>query len=358
VPVIDVDVHEMFNSLQDLLPHLDEPWRSRIEPVDGWQGMTFPYSWPLINGFARADAAPPGGGAAGSDYETMKRQLLDEHDVEHALLAGLFYPTEMEVQPQFASALACAYNDWVTENWLDRDARFAGSICVAAQEPHVAAEEIDRRAADPRFVQVILPVISHDVLGRDFYHPVFEAAARNGLVVAFHQDCTLRTAVGLPPYYVEWHTTIPQGWQSQLVGLIAHGVFEKFPDLRVVLLESGWSWLPSLMWRFDHNYRSLRREIPWVKSMPSTTIRENVRVATQPMEFPENPDHLYQMFEMVGTDEFLMFSSDYPHWDFDPPERVLPAVFPKEVRQKILYDNAKNHYRLGERPRAVGPKDG
>ena len=52
------------------------------------------------------------------------------------------------------------------------------------------------------------------------------------------------------------------------------------------------------------------------------------------------------MFEMIGSDEFLTFATDYPHWDFDSPEKAIPRTFPKDVWQKILYDNAKAFYRL------------
>jgi hypothetical protein len=61
---------------------------------------------------------------------------------------------------------------------------------------------------------------------------------------------------------------------------------------------------------------------------PSEHIRSNVRFTSQPMEFSDDPRHIHQLFEMVGADEFRMFSSDYPHWGFDNPERAIPASFP------------------------------
>ena len=142
-----------------------------------------------------------------------------------------------------------------------------------------------------------MPASSRYVCGSPFYHPIFEAAVRNNLNIAMHQSYATETAVGLLPYYIEWHTAITQAWQCQLIGLVSHGVFDKYPDLRVSLLESSWTWMPSLMWRFDYNYDSTRREIPWVKRTPSEYIRDHVRISTQPMEYPDNPDHLYQMFE-------------------------------------------------------------
>lgn len=344
-PVIDADVHEELQSVSELVSYLKEPWRNRVAVADGWHGINrFPYSYPQISGVAMADAAMACGAPAGSSYEAMKEQLLDRYNIERAILVSGFHPTDMRVQPEFATALASAYNDWLVDNWLDKDVRLAGSVTVAAQDPWGAAREIDRLGSDPRFVQVVLPASSRDVFGREFYGPIFEAAVRNDLTVGFHQSNATETAVGLPPYYIEWHTSICQAWQSQLVGLVCHGVFDKFPELRVAMIESSWTWVPSTMWRLDHNYRSLRREVPWVKRMPSEYIREQVRFTTQPMEYPEDPKHLYQMFEMIGSDDFLIFSTDYPHWDFDDPRHVFPSTFPKDLRKRILADNARNFY--------------
>ncbi|MEU8606951.1 amidohydrolase family protein [Actinoplanes sp. NPDC048791] len=345
--LIDTDVHEMIGGAE-FLDYIDEPFRSRIHP-DNWMGISIPYSWPTTGGLARPDAIPQSGLRAGSDYRLMREQHLDAYDVDYAVLTGLMYPGEWRTQPDFAVALARGYNDWVIAEWLAKDQRFLGSIHVAAQSPQEAADEIDRLGSHPQMVQVMLPVVSHDTFGREFYHPVYEAAVRNNLAVAFHQGANVQTAVGLPPYYVEWHTAICQAWQSQLISLVIGGVLEKFPDLRVAMVESSWTWLPHLLWRFDHNFRSLRREVPWVKRLPSEYIREQVKFTTQPMEVVDNPSHLYQMFDMVGNDEFLMFSSDYPHWDFDSPEHSLPSTFPADLRRKIMYENAAKFYRLEDR---------
>lgn len=344
--IIDVDVHESLRSLHELIPYLVEPYRSRVAVPDGFTPPSFPYAYPMINGVAMADAVQEDGDPAGSSYEQMREQLLDKYDIAHAILAGGFYPGDMRVQPGMASALASAYNDWLIENWLARDGRFLGSVCIAPQDPVAAAREIDRVGAHPQMVQVMIPVLPYDAVGREPYHPIFEAAVRNDLVIGFHQSNTTATSIGYPELYIEWHTAIVQNWQSQLIGLVAHGVFDKFPDLRVVLVEAGWSWIPALLWRFDYNFRSLRRDTPWVKRLPSEHIRDNVRATTQPMEYPENPHHVYQMFEMLGSDEFLLFSTDYPHWDFDSPHQAIPRTFPKELRQKILFENARKFYRL------------
>jgi predicted TIM-barrel fold metal-dependent hydrolase len=250
------------------------------------------------------------------------------------------------VQPEFATALASAYNDWQLDKWLKKDDRLLGSIAVAAQDPISAASEIERLGAHRQYVQVQLPASSRDVLARSFYHPIYEAAEKYGLVIAFHQSGLTTPAVGTPPYYVEWHTTIPQAWQSQLAGLIFHGVFEKYPKLRVVMVEGGWTWLPSFIWRADYNYMSCRREVPWLQRKPSEYVRNSVYLTTQPMDYVDSPEAIHTMYQLIGRENALLFSSDYPHWDFDAPLRALPPTLSASARQAIMYENAMNVYSL------------
>ena len=135
-------------------------------------------------------------------------------------------------------------------------------------------------------------------------------------------------------------------FQSQLLSLIAEGVFDQFPGLRVALIEGGWTWLPSLMWRFDKEWKGLRREIPWVRRPPSEYIREHVRLTLQPLDAPPDPAQLLQVVEQLGSDELLMFSTDYPHWHFDAPEEALPAGLPDGLLRQLLSENARGFYRL------------
>ena len=104
--------------------------------------------------------------------------------------------------------------------------------------------------------------------------------------------------------------------------MIIEGLFEQFPDLKVVLIEAGFGWLPALGWRLDST-GSGWREVPHLKRAPSEYIREHFWVSTQPMEEPEHPDHLIDAMRWIGCDRIL-FASDYPHWDFDDPVLALP----------------------------------
>lgn len=87
-------------------------------------------------------------------------------------------------------------------------------------------------------------------------------------------------------------------------------------------------------------------EAPWLDRRPSDVIRQHIRLTTQPIEEPDDPAHLRQVIEHMGSDNLLLFATDYPHWDFDSPARALPASLPQSLRQKILMGNAIDFYRL------------
>jgi predicted TIM-barrel fold metal-dependent hydrolase len=114
----------------------------------------------------------------------------------------------------------------------------------------------------------------------------------------------------------------------------------------VVLLESGCTWLPSLMWRFDKEWKGLRREVPWVRRPPSDYIREHVRLTLQPFDAPPQPNHLLRLVDRLGSEEMLLYSSDYPHWHDDTPEPRLPEIPTAGLAAKIMYENARALYQL------------
>ena len=66
-------------------------------------------------------------------------------------------------------------------------------------------------------------------------------------------------------------------------------MFVEVPRLKVVLMESGVTWLPAWMWRANKTWRGIRAEVPWLEKSPADYAREHVRLTVQPFDAPPAP---------------------------------------------------------------------
>jgi predicted TIM-barrel fold metal-dependent hydrolase len=359
--IADVDVHEGLRSFADLKPYLADEWHMYLNR-DSMGRMPAKHAYLNPTNGTSMELVHPDGTSDDWYPERMREQLIDGMGISIAFLVGVV-PGALTGMPQtkFAAAAATAYNDWLIDKWLSFDDRFKGSVGVAAQEPLLAAREVDRVGGHPSMVQVNLPITPPLVpWGHEMFHPIWEAAVRNNLRVSFHVGTPtgvqgMPWASGWPATYMELRSGFLQHFQSAMISMVCNGVFEKYPELRVVQLEGGFSWVPSVMWKMDQSWRDVRREVPWLKRRPSDYVRDHFRFGTQPFEEPDNPAHLLQIIDMLGSDEMLMFSTDYPHWDFDAPGPALPPSLPASLRQKILWDNARDFYGLADPLPSVQP---
>jgi uncharacterized protein len=352
-PVVDCDVHEALGSIGELEPRLEDRWRRYFRECR-FAGLPRDPYVATAHGGMRADAWPADGGPAGSSYDVLQRQLFEASGIDYAILTGSFFRVSAMPQVEFATALASAYNDWLVETWLDRDARLRGSIQVALQDPEAAAREIDRIGQHPRVVQVLFPQAADRAFGHPSFDPVYRAAVRNELLVAIHPSGATGTfpaptpTGSWPSTYMEYHAAFALPYQAQLASLICEGTFVKFPELRVVMLEAGFAWVPHVLWSLDTHWRSLQMEVPWLTRRPSEYVREHVMLGTQPIILPDDPAQFVQLLEMIDGAETLLFASDYPHWDFDSPQRFLPRQVDAHTRRRLLGLNALELYGLPE----------
>lgn len=349
--LIDCDVHNVVPSEAALRPYLSARWRAYSDKVGTRTYLPYVggFHYPKVSrGAARLDAWSPQGHAPGTDLDFMRKQLLDEYDIDRAVLNCLYRAPE-ERNEEYGAALASAVNDWQIEHWLEPEQRLRASVLVPFESPDLAVAEIKRCSQHPGFVQVLLYPRTKEPLGKRKYWPIYETAAEHGLPVGIHFATSTPnpiTSGGWPSFYIEDHTAMSVSFQAQLTSLIMEGVFDRFPELRVVLIEGGFAWIPALLQRLDDLYERVGDEVPALARRPSDYLLDDrIKVTTQPMEEPERPRDLIRLIEQVG-EKTLMFSTDYPHWDFDNPNRAFQVRLPSGMERRVMCDNAREFYRL------------
>jgi predicted TIM-barrel fold metal-dependent hydrolase len=316
----------------------------------------FPYRRPAGD---KLPDSRPSGGPPGSNVDLLLSQAADAHGVERVVLSHdeAIYAACIP-NPHLAREAIRAINRWTAERWLGYDERLYALAVVPTQTPEDGAAEIRRVADNPRFIGVLLGA---NALGKSFghpvYNPIYEAAAECALPIVIQAGTDAPNEVlsataggGTPGTYAEYSIFRPQALMSHLVSFIGQGVFERFPNLKLLVTGGGVGWIPGLLWRYDTEYRALRRETPWVTRMPSEIFRDHIRVATFPLDEPTEPSQLSSLLNgFEGIEQVLVFGSGYPDWDADTPASITDRI-PPNWRESVFFDNALELFRWSGQP--------
>ncbi|NKQ51423.1 amidohydrolase [Amycolatopsis sp. K13G38] len=329
---IDTDVHCGPASLRELLPHLDSYWRNYLTE----SGLALSPS--------QDGAYPPNAATSGGPLPHTLAELPPGTSILNCTTSFA-----CNRNPYYEAALTRAVNDWLVSEWLDADERLRGSMVVPTLDAGAAAAEIDRIGDHPRIVQVLVPVRMDAPWGNRRHRPLLRAAAEHDLVLGLHAWGRLGnapTSSGITHTYLEDYLANSQILaQAQLTSLVTEGVFRDLPDLRVALPECGFSWLPTLLWRFDKDWKAVWREVPWLDRKPSEVVREHVRLTTSPAHLPRDPAQVRQALDLLGAGSMLMYASDHPH-DHGPGARRLLEALTEPERDAVLAGNAARWYRI------------
>jgi uncharacterized protein len=337
--LIDCAVRHEWRSIDDLRPFLPREGRNATD-----------YARDSLPALSEGFATPGTIDAGKADFDAVERNILQAAgDTKAVLIYGQALNLAGMRDGYLAQQLASAANDWTAEEWLARDERLAGSILVATQLPDTAADEVRRCAGNPQMCQVIL---AGNGIGKPFGHPVYHAIYRAAFEVGRPIAIHAGAAGGLNPapaggatinLFTEYHALAAQGLMTHLLSFIAHGVFEKFPGLRLMLLGAGVAWLPAFLWRVDTDFKGVRREVPWVKRLPSDYVRDFVVVGTYPLDGPQGTDGMRKLLDMLPSPTTVVYASGYPSWDRDHAGAVLERV-PEEWREEVFSRAAARHF--------------
>lgn len=354
--VIDVDFHPMpLPTDPQVADHLPRRWQDYIARygLGAMGGGVAPSQREFTHRLDAVDSL----GRVGLDPHLAVQQVLDPFDMSAVVLTcpqtyiitngGANMPDEM------GRALFSAYNDALATTWCGADPRFRASISIA-RDVGGSVAEIARCKEGPdkdKFVQVLISPAGQDPLGKQRYWPLFEACVEYDIPLGFHVPGTGRfpTGAGRQNFYAETHSAFGALPLGMVPSLIFEGVFDRFPTLKIAILEMGWDWVAPFSWKLDAIYETLRDEVGHLERKPSEYLLDHFWFSTQPLEEPEHPDQLddvFRIFEESGFGDKLMFSSDWPHWDYDSPYESVPESFPEDRRRKMLGQNASALYKL------------
>ncbi|HSU04665.1 MAG TPA: amidohydrolase family protein [Acetobacteraceae bacterium] len=349
--LIDCDVHHAMRSPRDLDPYLAQKWRDHLGTYGSRKPVPFTGTSPYFKSapaLSRKDTWPPNGGPPGSDLAFLQEQLLDRYGIECGMLHLLSMTGMDQRNQEFGAALCRAVNHWQHEVWTQKDRRLKAAIVVPGEDAAAAVQEIEYWAGNRDFAQVSMVTHTIEPLGRRRYWPIYEAAAAHDLPIGLHTSGFNGHAVtptGWSSYYAEEHHEVAISQQALVTSLVCEGVLARLPSLRVVMVECGLAWVPSLCWRLDQHWKRMRDEVPHLDGPPSSYVKSQMWFTTQPMDEPERPADLSKILEWIGWDRIL-FATDYPHWDFDDPETAVKVKLTETQRRMIFRDNARAAYNL------------
>ena len=352
--IVDTDAH-LSERAEQLVPYLDEPYASLFGADEEGANVATP-SYPKDELFRGL-----GGKVQWDDVSTPEalREAMATFGIDYVLITptlNLYLPIFSD--ERFAHALSRAYNDFVVAEFLDEgDEGFKAAITLSPLAPHRAAEEIDRLADHPDMVAALVGSTGvFPPLGDRRYDPIFEALSDHDLPLVLHGATGSFISAhpfikrGLKSYWELHIVSHPFSQMIQMTSLVGQGVPERFPDLDIVMQEAGIGWIPFTMYRMDNEYGKRRSEVPLLQKKPSEYVRDQFYFTSQPMAEPENTEHLEWMIRMFGGQDRLMFSTDYPHYDFDTPEelyRMIRHHFDEGTVRKIFGETAREVFHLG-----------
>ena len=284
-------------------------------------------------------------------------KVLDAEGIDAVVLyttVGLLWEAELE-DPELSQAYTRAYNRWICEFCSGSD-RLVPTAHLSLGDPAAAAEELERAVGEGARGCYVAP-FTHDgrPLGHPDNDPVFAAAQSLGVPFAIHPtfepQWTKGTRMGswenVKQLRLLASVTASDGVRHQFTTLFDYGVFDRFPDLQVIVLESGAGWIGYWLDRMDavYGHTFIGTRVP-LKEKPSDYFRQRVWISADPDERT-----IPALAERYGADRF-MWASDFPHADHTPEyvndlDELAGAFADDDARRLFLGDNARTLFRIG-----------
>lgn len=285
------------------------------------------------------------------------KERIKRLDAEN-LAAAIIYPTiglgwECECEDaELAQAMTRAYNRWIVDWCSDSGGRLIPVAHLSLMDPEASAKEMERAVKDGcKGAWVGSFTHTRKPHGHPDHDPLYAKAQELDIPLGVHPTVSplwahsglySREYVGDKLFFGNVIGT--DAARQAMTSFIQYGTFDKFPKLKIVMLESGAGWVSYLLDRWDDVYKSHFGHTLKIKDKPSNYFRRNIYISADPDEHS-----LPAMIELCGEDRFF-WASDFPHPDhigdyLEELEETAEKLTPSASR-KLLGENVKQVYRL------------
>ena len=343
------------------------PYRDRTIRVErGRDGR----DWVWINGIERKNL-PPAAACIPSGMEdpahppswddilpgsydgAARVRVLDEEGIERTVLYPSLYLLHGDIEDADVAAAACAgYNRWIADMCRDGKGRLDAVGIVPLQSIEKAAAEVEHIARLGLKGVSFRPERYRGLaLSDEQLKPFWERIAGNGLFAAVHGSFgSLMPSFASSRYQNNFFVHMichPFEQMAAALDIIAGGVLERHPTLRVAFLESGSGWLEYWLQRMDEHVEAMGHAVPWLKRKPSDLFREQCFISIEADEADRLP-HLAEK----RLDHCIFWGADYPHYDCTYPGAVEEleenlAPLDPALAERIRHGNAARFLGLG-----------
>lgn len=352
-PIVDVDSHHYESeSMGEILEYMDDPVIQQLALASragnskgvgvlpggvGYQDMGGRVTRYPLRHIEKVDA-----GGKHRDIALTKR-WMDAIGIDIAVV----FPTPMlqlglHPQVEVEVALARAYNRWVCERILAHEPRVRSMLYLPFNDADASYKMVQEFAGKKGVCGFMITSARNRPVHHNSYMKTYALIEELGIPLAFHAGYNWGdTSISMLNRFISVHGlgfVIPN--MIHMANWVMNGLPERFPKLKVIWIESGLAWLTFMIQRFDNEYMMRSSEAPSLKKLPSEYITD-MYYTSQPMEVPRDMGMLEATFRMIQAETQLLYSSDYPHWDFDLPSTIYDLPFLSEDgKRNILGGNA------------------
>jgi predicted TIM-barrel fold metal-dependent hydrolase len=249
--------------------------------------------------------------------------VLEEEGIERSLLYPSLYLMAGDIEdPAVAAATCHGYNEWIADMCRDGRGRLDAVGIIPLQNVEAAAQEAEHIAKlglkgvcfrPERYKGLALYDKSLDRF--------WQTVAGNGLFASVHGSFgALMPSFATSRYDNMFFTHMichPFEQMAAVLDIVAGGVLQRHPALKVAFLESGLGWLEYWLDRLDGHFDSMRHHVPSLTRKPTELFREQCFISIESDEA-----HRLPRLQEMGMDGCIYWGADYPHYDCTYPGAV------------------------------------